>query len=172
MRLAIISFSIFLMAFSCASKKNASKTEDTVETKNPAMIKDTSTIIKFGKSYCFGKCPVYDLTIMVNGNAIYQPEAHTALEKGTYTSKIEEDIIKNIFTIAEEIAFFDFDSVYTDPYIQDLPSTFITLLDKSTNSLKSVEFVMKQPEGYKKLDEALRKIVDETAWVKKENSND
>ena len=176
MRLALITFSIFLMAFSCASKKNAKQTAQAenieVSTKNHFHLDDTSIIAEFATSYCFGKCPVYNLIIKADGEAIYKPEAHTVLEKGTYSAQVDSSTIREVFTIANDINFFDFDSVYTDPYIQDLPSTFITLFNKESNALKSVEFVIKQPEGYKALNQALRKVVDSTNWEKVNNSRD
>ena len=73
-----------MLAQDCNSRKN--KKSDIPEMNTSEVM----PVIKMMKNPCFGKCPMYALTLYNNGDAEYVGRAN--VEKlGTYTKKIETE---------------------------------------------------------------------------------
>lgn len=140
------------MAYSCKNKKKALsqeekekstlRAEETPDVK-PQMSEDQgqeerdqilrinkqieeSVVARIERTSCFGRCPIYVLSVYEDGRVFYQGKKFVERE-GDYLSKIEQKKIDQIFQRAESIGFFKMKSVYDSEHVTDLPSTIISL---------------------------------------------
>ena len=155
------------MSFSCASKKNA--TEAITISTNAFNVSDSTIIAKLKTTGCFGRCPTYELIVFANGDCNFEAKKWTELEIGMYTSKIDVSIVNNLHLIGDTIGFKSYDSIYTNPYIQDKPSVYLSLYITEQDSLKTVERIIDYPREILDLEKALKKIVTNSNWKKANN---
>jgi hypothetical protein len=153
-----ITFILIATTFACGNKKKIAKGD------NFFGVADTTTVISISKTYCFGKCPVYDMKIMANGNITLKAIDHLHLENGNYTSSVSQATLEMIYNAAIEVNYFAFDSIYTNEYIQDVPTTYTSLMDKETKEIKRVENKWEAPEQLKTFEEKLHALVTTLEW--------
>lgn len=83
-------------------------------------------IIGIEKTPCFGTCPVFklyvfnDYTIEFHGIANISP-------LGLYTGKANEELVNQVFSLANKINYFGLNNIYSKP-ITDVPTVYSTLL--------------------------------------------
>ncbi|MDQ3322404.1 MAG: DUF6438 domain-containing protein, partial [Acidobacteriota bacterium] len=61
--------------------------------------------------FCFGECPIYDLTIQSNGKVIFEGKKYTKTI-GKTESKLEKEKIKQLISEIEKANFFSLDNAY------------------------------------------------------------
>ena len=95
-------------------------------------------ILKFEKTACFGKCPVYSVLIFSNGTVSYEGRANVD-KIGIFESFVNDSFVFTVFQEAEKIDFFNLKKQYPngDDQIPDLPKT-ITFLKKGKKELEIV----------------------------------
>jgi hypothetical protein len=156
----ILSFLLIVTLFSCSAKRKAAKT-------NAAYFyatADTTLVMSINKSYCFGKCPVYDMKIYANGHVTLHAIDHLELPNGHYTATISQQSIERIYTLALQIEYFNMEDVYTNPYIQDVPTTITSVLHKEKGVLKRIENTWEAPHELKQFEQALHNLLNELEW--------
>lgn len=163
MRLTILSISIFLLAFSCASKKDI---PEATTFQNAFEVSDSTVIAKLREPGCFGKCATYELTVLANGLCMYNAKQHTKLDAGMYHGKIDTSKVNELHKIGDIIGFKDYQNVYTNRYIADKPSVFISLFIPEHDSIKMVERVIDYPQEILILENKLKEIVKHTEWTR------
>lgn len=75
---------------------------------------------------CFGKCAVYDLTIVESGLAVYDGQ-HFPDTEGEVFKPLPTEELDSIREILSANNFFALDSVYDNASVTDLPSMTIKL---------------------------------------------
>jgi hypothetical protein len=119
-------------------------------------------IIKMEKTPCYGFCPVYDLTITGDGNAILLGKKNIK-KIGTFICVIPPAKLDSLVKEFEEIKFWDLQDRY-DGKKTDLPTTYVSLtLDGKT---KRIRDYYGAPEKLKKLEERLHQIIDYPFWIR------
>lgn len=156
----LLSITSILLICSCGSKNKARKTSFN----NFYNVADTTTIITQTKGYCFGKCPVYKFRIRANGQAELEAIDHLKLENGKYYSIIPQATIEEIYTKALEINFFGLNEVYDNEFIQDVPATYLSLMNKENKSIKHIKDRWKSPDELKTYENFLHKLVEDIEW--------
>mgnify|MGYP005996063875 CR=1 FL=1 len=152
------------MSFSCASKKNVSQTEPVYN--NAFGVSDTTVIAKYRTTVCFGKCPAYEVIIKANGECTYNAMQNTKLETGLYSAKIDTAQVNELHRIGERIGFKNYKNLYTNPYIVDKPSVFLSLYIPEHDSIKTVERIIDYPQEIWDLEKPLRAISENSDWKK------
>lgn len=152
------------MSFSCASKKKVSETKPLYS--NAFGVSDSTVVAKYRTTVCFGKCPAYEVTIMANGYCTYDAQENTKLEPGLYVSKIDTSVVNELYKIGERIGFKNYKSIYTNPYIVDKPSVFLSLYISEHDSIKTVERIIDYPQEIWDLEKPLRDIAEKSDWKK------
>ncbi|MFP5470660.1 MAG: DUF6438 domain-containing protein [Bacteroidia bacterium] len=155
-----ISLFVLTTAFACSSNKKTTK----ADAKQFYNVADTSVVMTISKTYCFGKCPVYDMKIMANGNVSLKAIDHLHIENGDYTSTISQATIELLYNTALEINYFSLDSIYTNEYIQDVPTTYTLLMNKDTKEIKRIENKWEAPAELKTFEEKLHALVTQLQW--------
>ena len=156
-----IPFSILLLFLApCNSPKTIAKsqTED-----------DNSKVkIVFSKSPCFGKCPVFTMTISGTTKTVTYEGKQNVKKIGTYTKTISNDSISKLVKGFESAHFFDLDDK-NSAYIPDLPSTFITF--SNNGKTKTVEESTNKPSPLNDLEKQLTEIANSEGWQKAEEKH-
>lgn len=110
----------------------------------------TTVIVNIERTPCFGKCPVYTLSIMSNKTVRYEGLENVS-SKGAHTFKLPSYKYRKIIQKLENLPFQDYEEEY-GATIRDLPKTIITYKDKKVTFIRSkapvelvrwVEFVEK-----------------------------
>jgi hypothetical protein len=159
--LLAISLLVFTSVVACGNKKKLAATQPS----NFFGVADTTVVATINKSYCFGKCPVYDMVIFANGNIKLKAIDNLELKNGDYTSTVSQNTLEAIYNKALEINYFKLNDVYTNEYIQDVPTTTTSLFNKETKALKRIENTWEAPRELKLFEEELHRLVTELKWT-------
>lgn len=142
----ILSFSLFLL-FSCHSKKKQSEAanEPVEEVKSVEEVKDVipnynlpleiqllhkqlsdTVFARIERTPCFGRCPIYIITIYKSGYTTYEGENFVDMI-GKFETNLEQKKLEQLMTEAKRIKFFEFDPIYDNENVTDLPATLVTI---------------------------------------------
>ena len=163
-------FSLFV--FSCSSSKQAQKTDkpDSVATAAPSQIKPDNVnsgeqmvnddyFIKLSRTACFGKCPIYTITIKSNGDVSYFGKRFVDNE-GLFSTSITPKEINQLKAKIEAIQYFKLEDAY-DSGVTDIPSTITSVKVKG-----KVKHIKNRHRGPAELRE-FEKLIDQFVLNKK-----
>ena len=145
----------FLLIISCKTLKKS----DTEKKSGQSIL-----FSSIKREYCFGNCPVYELTIFKNGDAIYHGIANVKLQ-GWYYSKLDKTALDRLSEKAHEINYIDLDSTYSHPQGVDVPYTTTSILINKT--LKKVRRQLQYPPKLLSFERVFEEIIESTNWEKK-----
>lgn len=154
--LFLIAASLFIIG--CKANKGTSKSNS----------KNADDVVYFlKKGACFGRCPIYSLSIYGNGLAEYNGVKFTD-RLGKYQKKLSKEEVSGLETLFGSTDFSQIQSFY-ESNIPDLPSTTVGYLETDTLAL----FVGKEerPIELKKLQYALENISESEGWKLVEAAN-
>lgn len=139
--------------------KPASETEVNEEESNSDKATEGSKaneLASIKRTPCYGRCPMYKLTIMDNGEVIYQGKQF--VEKlGTYSGLLTSEDLMTILERAKETNYFELEDAYDVP-IADFP----TCVTSVTKDGKTKRVMNKQgaPPSLKKFELYLDSLID------------
>jgi Domain of unknown function (DUF6438) len=124
-----------------------------------------ATLISYKKTPCRGTCPVFNMEIKQNGDAIFNGTKNT--EKiGKYTKKLTKSELKSLVKDFKTANFFDFKDEYTSK-ITDLPSTYVGFIYKGKT--KNIHDYHGAPKALKDLELKLDAIANGSGWTRIED---
>ncbi len=107
-----------LILIGCKTKKNNTPITDTTP---PKQVRDASkdvlpngkpyTMLEYSKGMCFGKCPVYNISIMSDGNMEYFGKMHVD-KLGTYNKRLTKGELATLFTELKAMDLFQYKNEY------------------------------------------------------------
>lgn len=137
---------------------------DYYEVANKEIPKDAFARIQ--KTPCFGRCPVYVMTIYQDGRVDYFGKKFVEKE-GRYVAKVSNEKLEALKNKAKELGFFEMDNVYDKPGITDLPSVVTTV--KDDDGFKTVVNRFDSPEKLRAFEKYFEESFKELEWEKVEN---
>ncbi|HXA02767.1 MAG TPA: DUF6438 domain-containing protein [Cytophagaceae bacterium] len=146
MRLALI----FLMA-ACLACKTGKGGRQNFE----------SSMITMEKTACYGKCPIYTITIYGTGKAEYDGKKNVK-KLGRYEKQLNSNETIKLFKAFDASNFSDFQSEY-DTSVTDVPSTLISFLHRGYK--KNIKDRMAAPEELKNLEKMVEVIAESDGWT-------
>lgn len=150
---------IFLSAILCAFSCNSVKM-DSAET--------ATKLVEFSKSPCYGTCPSYSLVINTDGSMEYIGKRHVD-RMGVYTSKIDADTYKAIYTSLKKENMYQYDDVYNADVADGSKTRIIYYGDQGK---KAFGTLYTYPGNTKALAETLESIANsEKGWVAMETED-
>lgn len=167
-------FSLLLLAsvlFACKEKKAsaaeipAKPIQPAAEVEKPKELVD-SIFLTYQRTPCFGMCPVFNLTILKSGQAIYEGKNFTD-RIGFYQSKIDETALQRIMFVADSIGYFSLEENYDNDKVTDLPTTTTSLL--KNGSLRKVANRYKAPKSLQVLYKELDAMIESVEWKPRSN---
>jgi hypothetical protein len=142
---------IFLIA-ACIACKTGKRSKQSFE----------SSVIVLEKTACYGKCPVYMITIYGTGKAEYEGKKNVK-KLGRYEKQLSRDETMKLFRAFDASNFSDFQSEY-DTGATDVPSTLISFLHRGYK--KNIKDRMGAPEELKNLERMVEAIAESEGWTK------
>jgi hemin uptake protein HemP len=112
---------IVVFATACSSSRRDAQSQpapavaEVVKAKQPS-----DTAIFYSRGACFGMCPIFELTIMKDGRAVYLGKNHVD-RIGRYQTMVSYTDVQKVLTKANEIGYFELKSEYDNESVHDLP---------------------------------------------------
>ncbi len=120
-------------------------------------------VVRLTKNPCFGKCPVYSITLYNNGKAEYVGRANVK-KMGTFTKEIPTEQVADILRRLNAANFWGMDGMYISP-LADTPKIIITQFRKDTS--KVVRGDHARPKALQDIEKTLAEIAeDKEGWTK------
>jgi len=181
MRVLLIAVTLLMFTASCKSKKSKSQeaanevTEESLtnipdpKSEGAAWIKDMkkelsdSLFLRLKRTACFGRCPIYTLSIYIDGTVVYEGEKWVERE-GNYNSRVNQTVLEQIQNKADSIEFKLLDEVYDNLNVTDLPATITVLKDEE--DFKVVVNRYGAPEKLNHFEDFIDKMVKNLDWEK------
>ncbi len=156
---------VLLVLVSCREQKEISpavevipEAQAAVPPSNPA----DSLLCRYERTPCFGRCPVFELTIYQSGYAVYQGKNFVDLI-GFYHTTLSAASLQKISAVATEIGYFGFQEVYDNAYVTDLPTIYTEL--QISGERQRVMARYQAPEGLQRLYTALDEAIAQSTWA-------
>jgi hypothetical protein len=117
---------------SVLQNENTNQNQQKENTNQNQQKENTELSLSMKRSFCFGECPIYDLTIQSNGKVIFEGKKHTKTI-GKTESKLEKEKIKQLITEIEKANFFSLDNAYNYDsnncplYVSDSSSVLLSI---------------------------------------------
>lgn len=162
-----------LVLMGCKTKKINSTTTDTTppQVAPPKQVRDTSNdvlpsgkpfpMLEFSKGMCFGKCPVYNITINSDGNVDYFGKMHVD-KMGDHTKRLTRGELASLYTELKAMDLFQYEDEYGGQ-VMDISPQIITYREGGRE--KTITCKLNYP---KELDELIMKVekiaVSEIGW--------
>ncbi len=127
-------------------------------------------LIKMQKNPCFGKCPIYDISIYTDGYVEYNGQRF-ADKLGKYSKEIPTALVHDLYKEFNTIGFMEMIEIFPTK-LPDLPKTRITFHPDAATK-HTVVGDKYRPEELLALDKKLTDIANSEGWTlleKKENS--
>lgn len=117
------------------------------------------------RSPCFGQCPVYNIDIKMNGEALLEGKRFFDYE-GFHVTKFSEESMQRIIALAEQYGYAGFNNVY-DAGVTDVPST-LTIL-RTDEGVHWVYDRMNAPEDLRKFETEVETIIKDQMWHRRDD---
>lgn len=121
----------------------------------------SDAIARIQRTPCFGKCPIYTLTVFKDGRVEYFGKKFTP-RVGRYEATISTAIIADLMTKANEFGFFTFNNIYDKEAITDLPSTITSV--RNDEGLKTVVNRFDGPQELRNFEQYFDNLFKELDW--------
>lgn len=124
-------------------------------------LRDTTVVASMEKGPCYGRCPVFTLSIYENGIVAYEGKRFTDRE-GTFYRKLDKKELASLREKFRQADFFSFNRVYPSR-IPDMATVSISYKEGG----KSATVMGKEgrPEAVMELENYLDKIANTGEWV-------
>ena len=126
------------------------------------------TIIEMSKGPCYGRCPVFTLTVYENSIASYEGERYTD-RLGTYVKKLEKGQMERLLGEFKRANVWQFRDSYRGR-IPDMQSVTITY--REGNKKKTITGKEIRPNAVKWLETQLDQLAQSEGWILKEAPQD
>lgn len=132
----------------------------------PSSSKLNDTVITLERTACFGKCPVYKLTVYGSGAVIYEGKDFVRTT-GKAEKTISQEQIQQLVSEFEKANYYALNDSYIKVMITDLPYVTTSIsTDGKTKNIKHYCGDTSAPEQLTKLENKIDEIVRSDQWVK------
>lgn len=139
----ILTTLVTLSGWHCRSTNDINDSKDRNDTGRVA--------IYLERGVCFGRCPVYNLTVYGSGRAVYAGEQNVKF-RGTFEKKFDPDLLNEIFELASELGYFEMEHEYRNPHLSDFP-TIRSSIDEGSRSNHVLRYTDDPPANLIKLED-------------------
>lgn len=129
-----------------------------------ASLSKLTPVISMSKGPCYGRCPVFTLTVYDNGIASYKGEMHTE-RLGTYVRKLEKGEMEKLLSEFKRANLWQYRDTYRG-HIPDMQSVSITYHENGRQ--KTVAGKEIRPNAVKWLETQLDQLALTDGWILKE----
>jgi hypothetical protein len=123
-------------------------------------------IITLERTMCFGKCPVYTLTIYGDGTVNYEGKKHVAV-MGSQMASISEHKVNQLIDEFMRINYFSLQNSYTKRGVTDMPSAITSIrIGGREKTIRHYHGDRTAPPELKKLERRIDEIAGSARWIK------
>jgi hypothetical protein len=118
-------------------------------------------VIKLERTACYGRCPVYSVTIDAKGNVTYDGTQFVRVV-GRQTDRIPVSRVAALVEAVDRMRFFELDDKYSQ-LITDLPTTFVTVTHHGR--FKRIDDYFGAPTSLKDLEHQIDDTAHTARWI-------
>ena len=118
-------------------------------------------VIKLERTACYGRCPVYVVSIDARGNVTYDGTGFVKVT-GRQTDRVPASRVAALVDTVDRIRFFDLDDKYRQ-LITDLPTTFVTVTRDGRT--KRIEDYFGAPKSLSDLERQIDDAAQTARWI-------
>lgn len=145
-------FSLFIMVFiSCSSAKNTTKQEQ-----------QNDIVITMQKTPCYGRCPVYEITINGDGSSKFVGRRFVD-SIGVFEKQFSQVEVNSLVKAFEEAKFFEMQDEYTSK-VSDMSTTYVSF--SVNGKTKRIKDYYNAPAELKELEKMIEKLAFTPGWKK------
>lgn len=122
----------------------------------------SNAVARIQRTACFGRCPIYTLTVFNDGRVEYFGKKFTPRE-GRFSSKVLVETIDQLKKYAIEIDYFNLASVYDKQTVTDVPSIITSLRGEA--GLKTVVNRFDGPDELRRFENFFDSLFEELEWT-------
>jgi hypothetical protein len=127
----------------------------------------SGVIITLERTMCFGKCPVYTLTIYGDGTVNYEGKKHVAV-MGSQMARISENKVSQLIDEFMRINYFSLKDSYTRRGMTDMPSAITSIrIGGREKTVHHYYGDRTAPPELKELEKKIDQIAGSAMWVKR-----
>ena len=127
----------------------------------------SGVIITLERTMCFGKCPVYTLTIYGNGTVNYEGKKHVTV-MGSQKASISEKKVSQLIDEFMRINYFSLQDSYVRRGMTDMPSAITSIrIGSREKTVRHYYGDRTAPPELKQLESRIDEIVGSARWVKR-----
>jgi hypothetical protein len=159
-------FSFFFVCLLAVCGNSVSQTENTNQNQQK---EKTELSLKMERSGCYGRCPIYDLTIESDGKVTFEGKSWTKII-GKAEDRLSEEKFKKLTDEIEKANFFSFDNAYNSES-QNCPNTVtdhpsVKLYVKLNGKEKNINHYLGclENDGQKSSENTSENIREEKIW--------
>jgi hypothetical protein len=120
-----------------------------------------SLVARIQRTACFGRCPIYTLSVYESGYVDYIGEKWVEKE-GRFSSRVDQSLIDQLMQKAKAINYFELEHTYDSKYVTDLPATITTL--KGEDGFHVVVNRYQAPEQLTQFAQEFDQLFQDLAW--------
>jgi len=122
----------------------------------------TNAVARIQRTPCFGRCPIYTLTVYEDGRAEYFGK-NFAPREGKWTAAVSLELMEQLKVFANEIGYFELENVYDKEAVTDVPSTITSL--RTEAGLKTVVNRFDAPGELYRFEQYFDELFMNVEWV-------
>ena len=150
-------------------EKKRERKENLTEVQDSTVVADMNTETKgdslflyYEKTPCFGRCPIFKMTIYESGFATYDG-INFVDNIGFHKATISNEKMGKIKDLLNAIGYFDLDDAYDNEHIMDIPARIIEA--RYSGKQKRILARYNVPEKLRDTMNELDKLFENTEWV-------
>ncbi|MBL4710676.1 MAG: hypothetical protein JKY48_19800 [Flavobacteriales bacterium] len=121
----------------------------------------SDAVARIQRTPCFGKCPVYTLTVFNDGRVEYFGKRNTPRD-GRFETKVDEAVLNDIKAKAGEFGFFELNNIYDKQAITDIPSTITSV--RNGDEMKTVINRFEGPNNLRSFERYFDGLFEDLDW--------
>jgi len=158
---AMIIALLFILSSCTNSKQTTINTSETID--------NDSLAVYLERGVCFGRCPVYSISIFRSGYVIYEGKANV-VNIGSFSAQLDEKILDRIFNKADETGYWSLEKEYINPHLTDFP-TIRSTINNGNNKNQVTRFTESPPKNLLEIEEYIDSFFESGVEWKSLNTN-
>lgn len=123
------------------------------------------TMISLERTLCYGRCPVYSITIYGDGTVRYEGKEHVNV-KGSQARVINQERVRQLVAEFERVGYFSMNDAYTAYMITDAPSVITSItIDGRTKRVRHYLGDRTAPKELMFLENRVDEVAGSREWV-------
>ena len=119
--------------------------------------------IEYKTTGCYGKCPMFELNIDADHQALFKPFAYNKKKKGTYKGKINEGQYQELIGLLNYIDFPNLDNEYLSGGT-DQQNSFLTITYDNGKIKKIMDYSLRGTFGLRRLHKIMLDLRENHNW--------